>query len=70
MNKTKAGKADLHFVIRKILNAAIKPLKAWQIQMQILIETGKRYSESAVTARLREMADIKCNLTDYTYDIT
>ena len=70
MNNTRDGKAYLHSVIRKAMKAAGKPMKAWQIQIEIIKAIGKRYSESSVTARLREMLDVTCNLTDYTYDIT
>ncbi len=70
MNKTKDGNADIHIRFRKILNASKKPLKAWHIQAVYLRKYDKRYSESSVTARLREMDDVTCNLSDYTYDIT
>jgi hypothetical protein len=70
MNNTKAGVADIHIRFRKIFKASKKPLKAWHIQAIYHRQYGKRYSESSVTARLREMMDVNCNLSDYTYDIT
>ena len=69
MNKTKEGGADTHINLRKIFKAKKKPMKAWHLQAFYLEMFGKRYSESSITARLREMMDVKCNLTDYTYTL-
>jgi repressor of nif and glnA expression len=69
MNLYKIGMAPLHIIIRKVMAKAGKSLKAWQIEALIRKETGKRYSESTVTARLREMRDVKCNLSNNTYGL-
>ena len=69
MNKTKAGLADSQQFIRRILKAAKRGMKAWEICAAYSILVGKRMSESAMTARIREMGDIICNLSDYTYSI-
>jgi hypothetical protein len=67
MNKTKEGKASVHQNLRAIFKAKKKPMRAWHLQAFYLEMFGKRYSESSITARLREMLDVSCNLTDYTY---
>lgn len=69
MNKYKEGKAEIHIRFRVIFKEAGKALKGWQVQAAYLLKYGKRYSESTVTARIREMKDIKCNLSDYTYSL-
>ncbi len=69
MNNTKIGKATIHFIMRKVFRLAGEPLKAWQLQRGLYSETGKWYSESSVTARTREMRDVRCNLSGYTYEL-
>lgn len=69
MSKYTEGEAPIQLKIKAIMNKAGKPLKGWHIQAVLLREYGKRYSESSVTARLREMPKVTCNLTDYTYSI-
>lgn len=69
MNKTEAGLADSQHAIRRILKAAKRGMKAWEICAAYLILIGKRMSESAMTARIRQMMDVVCNLSDYTYSI-
>jgi hypothetical protein len=68
MNKHQLGIADIHVNFRKIMTPG-KELKAWQIQVAYLREYGKRYSESSITARLREMKDVRCDLSTYTYKL-
>lgn len=67
MNKTKEGLSSAHYVLRDILKFSDKALKAWEIGVQYLKITGKRMSESSITARLREMRDVSCCLSTYTY---
>ena len=69
MDKYKEGISGVHQNIREILKRRRSAPKAWHIQAVYLRIYGKRYSESSITARLREMADVTCNLTDYTYSI-
>ena len=69
MDKHKAGVADSQQFIRRILKAAKRGMKAWEICAAYFIMAGKRMSESAMTARIRQMMDVVCNLSDYTYSI-
>ena len=69
MDKTKEGIASIHQNLRQIFTAKKKPMKAWHIQAFYKQMFNKRYSESSITARLRQMADVSCNLTDYTYTL-
>lgn len=57
LKKTKyaQGQANIHFDIRKIM----KRRKKWK-PYQIQEELAKIYSESSITARLRQMADVVC----------
>ena len=66
MNKTNEGRAEIHQRLRLIFTIKKKPMKAWHLQSFYLEMFDKRYSESSITARLRQMADVSCNLTDYT----
>ena len=67
MNRTKDGESNLHDKIRMILIKNKRFMKAWEIVNAIFEATGFRYSESGMTARLREMKDVVCNLSKYTY---
>lgn len=67
MNKAKAGLATIHQNLRKILKGRKRGVKAWEIVIIYARRFGKLYSDSAITARLREMLDVFCNLSDYTY---
>lgn len=69
MDRTNEGIASIHHNLRKIFTAKKKPMKAWHLQSFYLEMFGKRYSESSITARLRQMRDVSCNLTDYTYTL-
>lgn len=69
MDKHKEGVAKSQQVIRRILKASVRGLKAWEICAIYLTMVGKRMSESALTARTRQMTDVVCNLSDYTYSL-
>ena len=69
MGKREEGILDIHIAIREILKASKKPLKAWHVQAIVLRKYNKRYEGSTITARMREMADVRCDLSDYTYTI-
>lgn len=70
MNKQKLGKSFIHSVIDKILLGRTRGLKAWEVNNHIERLTGRKYSDSSTTARMREMNHIKCNLSDNTYKST
>lgn len=67
MNKYTVGEADIHLNIRKIMQGRKRGLKCYEIRDLYFKRFGKYYSESGFSARLREMNDIKCNLSDNTY---
>jgi hypothetical protein len=67
MDKHSEGIASIHNNIRKMLKGRKRGLKGWEIQQGYLARYGKRYSESSITARLRQMMDVSCNLSNYTY---
>ena len=69
MDKNREGTAGVHQNIRSIFKDKKKPMKAWHVQTFYIEKFGKRYSESTITARFREMADVKCNLSTYTYTL-
>ncbi len=69
MNRTKEGISATHHNIRSILKGSKHGLKAYEICDTYLIQFKKRHSESALTARLREMRDVKCNLSNYRYSL-
>lgn len=69
MNKNAEGIANIHNNIRNILKGRKRGLQAWQVVERYRVRYGKRYSESGITARLRECRDVSCNLSDYTYSI-
>ena len=68
MNKYTEGLATIHCNLRSILRHR-KPMEAHKIVAAYLRKYGKRYSDSSITARLREMHDVKCNLSNYTYSL-
>lgn len=69
MNKTKAGLSTTQHNLRSILRGSKHGLKAYEICDTYLIQFKKRYSESGITARLRQMQDVSCNLSTYRYSI-
>lgn len=69
MNKTKAGLADSQNAIRRILKAAKRGMKLYEICAAYLILVGEYMAETSLAARTREMDDVVCNLSDYTYSI-
>ena len=60
MNKYKEGIGKPHAIIREIMKR-----KVWWMPYDVAftyrLKTGKRMSESALTARLREMKDVVCD---------
>ena len=76
MNKQKLGKlfnSDLRedrSPTVSIIPYNGKLLKAWEVNYHIERLTGRKYSDSSTTARMREMKHIKCNLSDNTYKST
>lgn len=69
MNNTKEGLSATQHNLRSILKGSKRGLKGYELCDIYLIQFKKRYSESAMTARLREMADISCNLSTYRYSL-
>jgi len=69
MNKTKAGVSQKQHNIRSILRGSKHGLKAHEICSIYLIQFKQYCSESATTARLREMSDVSCNLSTYRYSL-
>ena len=69
MNKYKEGAATIHQNIRKILRDRKRGLEAWEITSRYARKFGKLYSDSAITARIREMGDVTCHLTTYKYTL-
>ncbi len=69
MNKTREGKASIHQNIRKLLKLRKKGLKCYELRDLYNAAYGKYYSESGFSARLREMKEVVCNLSDYTYSL-
>lgn len=69
MDKRSQGISPIHQNLREILRRRKSAPKAWHLCAVYLRVYGTRYSDSTITARLREMPDVTCNLTDYTYSI-
>jgi hypothetical protein len=69
MNKYREGVATIHGNIRKILRGRKRGLKAYEIVNEYARKFKVVYSDSAMTARMREMKDIKCNLSNYHYTL-
>jgi len=63
------GTSKIHANIRKLLKHKTQGLRCYAIRDLYKETYGKFYSESGFSARLREMADVVCNLSDYTYTI-
>ena len=68
MNKTKEGLSQQQHNLRSILKGS-KGLKAYEICDTYFIQFKKRYSESGITARMRGMSDVSCNLSTYRYSL-
>jgi hypothetical protein len=69
MNKTKEGKSSMHTNIRRMMRAVRCGMKCFELRDLYFSMFKKMYSESAFSARLREMKDVVCNLSDYTYSL-
>ena len=69
MNQYKEGTATIHQNIRKILRGLKRGLPAWEITGRYARRFGTLYSDSAITARTREMLDVNCSLTTYKYTL-
>lgn len=63
------GDSKIHRNIRKLLEGAKRGLRCYELRDLYAKTFGKFYSESGFSARLREMADVICNLSDYTYSL-
>jgi len=69
MNKTRLGLADLQECIRGVLRAADRGMRSWEIEECTRVMVGRRYSDSSISARLREMEDVTCDLSTYRYTL-
>ncbi len=69
MGKYKSGLAEIHCNLRKLLKGRKRGLKAWELVLMYARRFGKMYSDAALTARLREMSDVSCNLTTFCYSL-
>jgi len=69
MNKYNAGIATIHTNIRKILKGRKRGIQAWKVSLLYARRFGTMYSDASITARFRQMNDVVCNLSDYTYSI-
>ena len=67
MNKRKEGISEIHINIRKILKGRKKGLKAYEICHYYFARFDKLYSDSTMTARMREMRDVRCDSTGNSY---
>jgi hypothetical protein len=67
MNKRELGKADIHENIREIFRIVKKPLPCYAARDLYNSIFNKYYLDSTFSARMREMSDIKCNLSTYEY---
>ena len=70
MNKHKLGVADIHVNIRKLMKGLKRGLRCHELRNLYSIKHGHYYSESGFSARLREMKDVKCNLSNFTYALS
>ena len=68
MDKYKNGVATVHQNIRKLIKRR-KPMRAWVICDLYEQRYGKRYSDSTMTARFRQMRDIICNHSTHEYEL-
>jgi len=69
MDKYKTGVATIHQNLRKLLKGRKGGYKAWELVLMYARRFGKLYADAAITARLREMRDVTCRKSDYTYSI-
>jgi len=69
MNKTKAGVSTKQHNIRSILRGSKHGLKGHEVCAIYFIQFKEMCSESATTARMREMSDVSCNLSTYRYSL-
>jgi hypothetical protein len=69
MDKYKEGTAAIHANIRKVMKGLKRGLQGWQIQERYQVKYGHRYSESSITRRLREMADVNCDRKTNCYSL-
>jgi hypothetical protein len=69
MNKTKEGLSTTQHNIRSILKGSKHGLKAYEICDTYLIQFKRQYESSTMTARMREMGDVTCNLSTYRYSL-
>lgn len=59
MKKYSMGLATIHNNLRGFIRGR-KRIQPWELQQKYMRKFGKMYSESAITARLREMKDVIC----------
>ena len=69
MKKTKAGVSTKQHNIRSILKGSKHGLKGYEVCDIYCSQFKERCSESATTARMREMHDVTCNLSTYRYSL-
>jgi len=67
MDARAEGVSTIHCNLRKLLAGRKRGLRAFEICNLYFNRYKKRYSDAAMTARFREMQDIVCNLSGYTY---
>jgi hypothetical protein len=67
MDKRKNGVSDIHCNLRELLRPIDMGLMGFEICEIYFHKYHRRYSDSTMTARLREMSDVVCDLSDYTY---
>ena len=69
MDKYKLGIAQVHNNLRKLLTGRKRPLRLWQIVALYTKRFKVMMEATTIAARMRQMRDVVCNLTDYTYSI-
>ena len=67
MDKRKAGVSEIHCNLRELLKPINVGLRAFEICEIYFHKYNQRYSDATMTARFREMNDVVCDLSDYTY---
>jgi len=70
MNKRTLGISEIHCNLRELLGSMDVGLRGFEICEIYFHKYHRRYSDSTMTARLREMSDIVCDLSNYTYTLT
>ena len=68
MNKQNEGIADVQNKIRKILKGG-RSLESWRITQEYRVRFKKQYSDASITARMRQMSDVVCDLSTYQYKL-